>query len=74
MLYCVQDALEGGENTLMDYEIAYVRLRDQDPELIRPLMDPQALTIPANVSEESELRPASTGPVFSVREGHLHMR
>jgi len=74
MLYCVQDALEGGENALMDHEIAYIRLRDQDPDLIRALMDPRALTIPANVGEKGELRPASTGPVFSVQGGHLHMR
>jgi hypothetical protein len=74
VLYCVQDALEGGENALLDHEIAYIRLRDEDPELIRALMDPQALTIPANVGETGELRPASTGPVFSVKGGFLHMR
>jgi len=74
MLYCVQDALEGGENALLDHEIAYIRLRDRNPRLIRALMDPQALTIPANVGAEGELRPASVGPVFSIQGGHLHMR
>jgi alpha-ketoglutarate-dependent taurine dioxygenase len=74
ILYCVQDAAEGGENALLDHEIAYIRLRDQDPELVRALMHPGAMTIPANVADGDELREASTGPVFSVRDGHLHMR
>ena len=73
-LYCVQDAAEGGENALLDHEIAYIRLRDQDPELVRALMHPGAMTIPANVAGGEELREASTGPVFSVLDGHLHMR
>jgi alpha-ketoglutarate-dependent taurine dioxygenase len=74
MLYCVHNAAEGGENALLDHEIAYIRLRDQDPELVRALMHPGAMTIPANVADGDELREASTGPVFSVRDGHLHMR
>jgi hypothetical protein len=37
-------------------------------------MDPATMTVPANRSEGSEIRPASVGPVFSVREGVLHMR
>jgi len=74
LLYCVQDAVEGGENALLDHEIAYIRLRDENPDLIRALMHPRALTIPANVGEEGEIRPASIGPVFSVQSGYLHMR
>lgn len=74
MLYCVQDALEGGENALLDHEIAYILLRDEDPELVRALMDPEVMTVPANVEDGVELRPPSTGPVFAVRDGHLHMR
>lgn len=74
MLYCVQDALAGGENALLDHELAYIMLRDEDPELVRALMDPRAMTVPANVENGVELRPESIGPVFSVREGALHMR
>lgn len=74
MLYCLQDALEGGANALLDHEIAYLRLRDEDPSLVRALMHPQALTIPPNLDAGVEIRPASTGPVFSVRDGQLHMR
>ena len=38
-------------------------------------MQPDVMTIPANLSGGTELRPARTGPVFSIRaNGHLHMR
>lgn len=74
MLFCVHAAAEGGENALLDPEIAYIHLRDQDPALVRALMEPDALTVPANVAGGVELRPARTGPVFSVIDGHLHMR
>lgn len=74
MLFCVRDAADGGENALMDPEIAYILLRDEDPSLIRALMEPDAMAIPANRQGGVELRPASTGPVFSVIEGRLHMR
>jgi hypothetical protein len=74
MLFCVRDAAEGGENALLDPEMAYIALRDDDPALIRALMAPDAMTVPANSSGGIELRPASIGPVFSVIDGHLHMR
>jgi len=73
-LFCVRDAVDGGENALYDPEIAYLQLRDEDPGLVRALMDPEALRIPANVQGDKVLRPASTGPVFSVIGGRLHMR
>lgn len=74
LLFCVQDAARGGENALLDQEIAYLRLRDLDPELIRALTDPRVLEIPANIEGGLALRAASVGPVFSWPEGRLHMR
>lgn len=76
LLYCAQDAAEGGENAVLDHDIAWLRLYDHDPALIRALMADDAFTIPANQAEGTELRPAQTGPVFSYMEdnGHLHMR
>ena len=75
-LYCAQDAAEGGANEALDHEIAYIRLRDRNPAWIAALMAPDAMTIPANASEEGTLRDAQAGPVFSVdpRDGRLHMR
>jgi alpha-ketoglutarate-dependent taurine dioxygenase len=74
MLFCVRDAAVGGENALLDPELAYIALRDEDPALVRALMAPDAMTVPANRSGGEELRAASTGPVFSVIRGRLHMR
>lgn len=76
LLHCVFPAARGGENALLDPEIAYLRLRDENPEYIRALMAPDVLTIPANTEDGGESRPAQTGPVFSVdpATGSLHMR
>ncbi len=75
VLHCVHPAAEGGTNDLLDSEIAYILLRDRDPELIRNLMHRQAMTIPANIVDGTEQRPERTGPVFSLQiDGHLHMR
>ncbi len=75
LLYCHRPAMEGGVNGVLDHEIAYIRLRDQNPEWIRALMAPDAFTIPPNVEGGVEIRPATVGPVFSVApDGHLHMR
>jgi alpha-ketoglutarate-dependent taurine dioxygenase len=76
VLHCVSDAAEGGENVYLDHEMAYVLLRDENPEYLAALMQPDAMTIPANSEAGVEIRPAQTGPVFSVepQTGSLHMR
>lgn len=76
LLHCAADAAEGGENALLDPDIAYIRLRDADPALVTALMHPDAMTVPANVEDGVEIRPARSGPVFSVdaSSGALHMR
>ncbi|OJX71373.1 TauD/TfdA family dioxygenase [Magnetospirillum sp. 64-120] len=73
ILHCARPAAQGGENKLMDPELLYIRLRDLDPDLIRALSQPQAMTIPGN-DDEGMTRPAMTGPVFFVRDGRLAMR
>lgn len=76
ILHCAQPAADGGENGLLDHEIAYILLRDAEPDYIRALSAPDAMTIPANTEDGRETRPAQTGPVFSVDAdtGGLHMR
>jgi len=75
ILHCVRPSANGGENGLLDPEMAYIRLRDRDPEHVRALMQPDAMTIPPNSIDGVELRPASVGPVFSCDAGgHLLMR
>jgi len=75
-LHVVQQAARGGENTLMDHEIAYILLREQNPDYIRALMAPGVMTIPARIDEGGTLaRPEVAGPVFSILpSGDLHMR
>jgi len=75
-LHCVRAAPEGGANTLLDPEIVYIRLRDENPDHIAALMHPEVMTIPANVQDGEEIRPVQSGPVFSVtpETGTLHTR
>lgn len=76
VLYCVHPALEGGENALLDHEIAYIHLRDTNPDYIRAFMQNDVMTIPANDLHGEIIRPEQSGPVFSVnaKTGSLHMR
>jgi hypothetical protein len=76
VLHCARAAASGGENALLDPEIAYIHLRDTDPAYIAAFQHPEAMTIPANREDGVDIRPAVTGPVFSVdrESGALHMR
>jgi alpha-ketoglutarate-dependent taurine dioxygenase len=73
VLHCACPAAEGGENDLLDHELAYIALRDAGRENIAALMDPEAMMIPGN-SEDGNNRGDSYGPVFMVIDGALHMR
>lgn len=76
VLHCASEPARGGDNLLLDHEVAYILLRDENPDYITALMQPDAMTIPANVEQGIEIRPAQTGPVFSLEKGSgaLHMR
>lgn len=75
VLHCVRPAMNGGDNRLMDHEMAYLLLREANPEHVRALMQPDAMLIPERVDETDGVRPAQGGPVFSVdNSGNLHMR
>ena len=76
-LHCVMPAPEGGENRLMDHEVAYILLRDDNPDYIRALMADDVMTIPPRMGQDGTIaRIEETGPVFSVNphSGDLHMR
>jgi alpha-ketoglutarate-dependent taurine dioxygenase len=76
ILHCAQNAASGGQSALLDPEIAYIRLRDENPEYVAAFEHPACMTIPANIEDGAETRPETTGPVFSYgRPGEsLHMR
>ena len=74
ILHCVRPAAAGGENRLLDPEIAYILLRDADPRYVDALSAPDAMTVPANEEDPAAQRGAQAGPVFSFEVGALHMR
>ncbi len=76
LLHCVRSAASGGDNLLMDHEMAYLALRDADPDWVRAWMAPEAMMIPARAGEDGVARAERCGPVFSVdaQDGRLHMR
>jgi hypothetical protein len=76
LLHCARAAAAGGQNRLLDPEIAYIRLRDEDPELVTALMRADAMTIPENVEPDGRTRPVNVGPVFFIdtATGRLGMR
>jgi alpha-ketoglutarate-dependent taurine dioxygenase len=76
VMYCVSPAVSGGENVLLDHEIVYILMRDENPDYISALMQPDAMTIPANIEDGKQLRAAQSGPVFTVEKDSnaLHMR
>lgn len=75
LMHCARPAAEGGANLVLDHEIAYLQMRDENPLLIQAFMREDAMTIPPNIENGVEIRGEQTGPVFSVdSSGHLHMR
>ena len=76
VLHCVRPAAQGGENAVMDHEIAYILLRDENPDLAKALFAPRAMSIPPRTDESGEARAEESGPVFSCdpASGDLHMR
>ena len=76
LLHCVRSAASGGENALMDQEVAYILLRDADPEHIRALMSADAMSIPPGKDSEGGARGDAVGPVFAYHAASdsLHMR
>jgi hypothetical protein len=75
ILHCVQSAASGGDNQLLDHEIVYILLRDENPDYIRALVAPDAMLIPPRMDDDGEARAQQSGPVFSSNpDGSLHMR
>jgi hypothetical protein len=76
VLHCVRQARNGGATALLDHEMAYIALRDANPDWIEALMAPDAMTIPERLDDDGVARSAQSGPVFSVdaQSGKLHMR
>ncbi|MEM7304653.1 MAG: TauD/TfdA family dioxygenase [Pseudomonadota bacterium] len=71
LLHCINKAASGGDNFLLNHELVYIRLYDEDPQLVAALMQNDVMTIPANSVDPQNLRPTQTGPVF-YRDQHTN--
>ncbi len=67
ILHCVRPAENGGENHLLDPDVAYILLRDENPEFIDGLMLSDALTIPQNKENGRVLREQQIGPALTIQ-------
>lgn len=75
VLHCASPAAEGGENAFVDCDIAYLHLRDLNPDYIKVFMESDVMTIPPNDLKGEIIRAEQSGPVFSFNAaGRLHMR
>ena len=76
VMHCAAPALDGGEITLLDPDLVYVAMHEQDPALVEALAHTCAMTIPAHEADGTLVRPARTGPVFRFVDhpARLHMR
>ena len=70
-MHCANSSQTGGTNNYLDTDMLYILIRDENPDYIRALSHPEALTIPANIVDGKTLRPAITVPVLDYRKGLL---
>jgi alpha-ketoglutarate-dependent taurine dioxygenase len=73
-LHCVRQAADGGDNDLLDHEMAYLMLRDRLHDFVTPLFAADAMTIPRREENGVVVRPDMPGPVFIDEGGALTMR
>lgn len=66
LMHCVRPAKSCGENNYLDPEIAYILLRDENPDYITALMHDDVMTIPTNEIDRTNIRAEQTGPVFYI--------
>jgi len=76
LLHCVRPAKEGGETAVIDPEMVYIAIREENPAWVTALMANDAMTIPARTDDDGVARAEQSGPVFSLDKtsGALHMR
>jgi alpha-ketoglutarate-dependent taurine dioxygenase len=75
-LFCVNPAQQGGENQWLDQQMAYLLLREENPDIAAALTHSQAMSIPAHIVDGQTRRQISTGPIFFTDEAtsELYMR
>ena len=76
VMHCAAPAPDGGETALLDPDLVYAAMHEQDPALVEALAHACAMTIPAHEADGALVRPARAGPVFRFLDDppRLHMR
>ena len=76
VMHCAAPAANGGENALLDPDLVYAAMHEQDPAFVEALAHPCAMTIPEHEADGVLVRPARIGPVFRFLDDPpcLHMR
>ena len=69
VLHCEHSSEQGGVNDLLDPDMVYIHLRDQNPDFIRALSKPSVMCIPENIEEGVEIRPQTCTAVFMQEPG-----
>lgn len=64
VLHCERPSAQGGENDLLDPDMAYIHLRNHNPQYITALSRPQVMCIPENIENGVEIRPQTCSAVF----------
>ena len=64
VLHCEHSSEQGGVNELLDPDMVYIHLRDQNPEFIEALSNPGVMCIPENIEDGVEIRPQTCTAVF----------
>ena len=64
VLHCEQPAEQGGVNDLLDHDMAYIHLRNENPDFIRALSKLEVMRIPKNIENGVEIRPQTCSAVF----------
>ena len=67
-LFCVNPASSGGENQWIDPQMVYLLLRENNPDIVKALTHPQAMTIPEHQIDGKLRRAVSVGPIFFIDE------
>jgi len=75
-LFCVEPAVQGGVNEWVDPQMMYLLLREDNPDVVKALTHPEAMSIPEHKVDGKVRRATSTGPVFFIDEptNELSMR
>lgn len=69
ILHCEQPAAQGGVNELLDPDMVYIHLRNENPAFIKALSQTQVMCIPENVENGKLIRPQTCSAVFMKEDG-----